>query len=135
MYFAGLHHSHRWNSTRSEPGITEITRYKFSKLQHTFRGMTITMLLVTAQHTTVFSKYFPCFYQDTSNEEDRAISFPVPGASDCLHSSEECVQFQIKKAEDKERWSKSKEFFATLPLDTDTSESNSVYTSDKLNFL
>lgn len=59
----------------------------------------------------------------------------MPGASDCLHSSEECVQFQIKKDGDKERWSKSKEFFTTLPLDTDTSESSSVYTSDKLNFL
>lgn len=71
----------------------------------------------------------------TSNEEDRAILFPVPWASDCLHSSEECVQFQIKKDGEKERWSKSKEFFTTLPLDTDTSECSSVYTSDKLNFL
>lgn len=63
------------------------------------------------------------------------ISFPVPGVSDCLRSSEECVQFQITKDGDKERWSKSKEFFSALPLDTDASECSSVYTSDKLNFL
>ncbi|XP_023131491.2 uncharacterized protein LOC111572172 [Amphiprion ocellaris] len=72
---------------------------------------------------------------DQSNEEDRRISFSVPGASDCLHSSEGCVQFQIVKDGDEERWSKSQEFFSTLPLDTDSSESCSVYTSKKLNFL
>ncbi|XP_034546589.1 uncharacterized protein LOC117817903 isoform X2 [Notolabrus celidotus] len=73
--------------------------------------------------------------EDTSNEEERRISFSVPGASDCLHSSEDCAQFQIKKDGNKERWSKSQEYFSTLPLDTDTSESCSVYTSEKLNFL
>ncbi|XP_041653738.1 uncharacterized protein LOC121516486 isoform X2 [Cheilinus undulatus] len=73
--------------------------------------------------------------EDRSNEEERRISFSVPGASDCLHSSEDCVQFQIKKDGNKERWSKSQEYFSTLPLDTDTSESCSVYTSEKLNFL
>ncbi|CAJ1058529.1 uncharacterized protein LOC121516486 isoform X1 [Xyrichtys novacula] len=72
--------------------------------------------------------------QDTHNEE-RKISFSVPGASDCLHSSEDCAQFQIKKDGNKERWSRSQEYFSTLPLDTDTSESCSVYTSEKLNFL
>ncbi|XP_050928242.1 uncharacterized protein LOC108899260 isoform X2 [Lates calcarifer] len=72
---------------------------------------------------------------DTSSEEERRISFPVPGVSDCLHSSEDCVQFQIKKDGDKERWSKSQEYFSTLPLEADTSESCSVYTSEKLNFL
>ncbi|XP_034739700.1 uncharacterized protein LOC117951853 isoform X1 [Etheostoma cragini] len=70
-----------------------------------------------------------------NNGEERRISFSVPGSSDCLHSSEDCVQFQIKKDEDKERWSKSQRYFSTLPLDTDTSESCSVYTSEKLNFL
>ncbi|XP_008291359.1 uncharacterized protein LOC103365650 [Stegastes partitus] len=70
-----------------------------------------------------------------SNEDERRISFSVPGASDCLHSSEDCVQFQIVKDGDEERWSKTQEFFSTLPLDTDTSESCSVYTSKKLNFL
>lgn len=75
------------------------------------------------------------FQVDKSNEEGERISFSVPGASDCLHSSEDCVQFQIKKDGDKERWSKSREFFSTLPLDTDTSESCSVYTSNKLDFL
>ncbi|XP_060903931.1 uncharacterized protein LOC132981849 isoform X2 [Labrus mixtus] len=73
--------------------------------------------------------------EDTSNEEERRISFSVPGASDCLHSSEDCAQFQIKKDGNKERWSKTQEYFSTLPLDTDTSESCSVYTSEKLNFL
>ncbi|XP_042274979.1 uncharacterized protein [Thunnus thynnus] len=73
--------------------------------------------------------------QETSNEEERKISFSVPGASDCLHSSEDCVQFQIKKDGDKERWSKSEEYFSALPLDTDTSESCTVYTSEKLNHL
>ncbi|XP_051275590.1 uncharacterized protein LOC127374399 isoform X1 [Dicentrarchus labrax] len=72
--------------------------------------------------------------QDTSNEEEKSISFPVPGASDCLHSSEDCVQFQIKKAGNKESWSRTQEYFSTLPLDMDTSESSSVYTSEKLNF-
>lgn len=70
-----------------------------------------------------------------NNGEERRISFSVPGSSDCLHSSEDCVQFQIKKDEDKERWSKSQRYFSTLPLDTDTSETCSVYTSEKLNFL
>ncbi|KAM6924084.1 uncharacterized protein FYW49_006505 [Xenentodon cancila] len=70
-----------------------------------------------------------------SNEEDSRISFSVPGTSDCLHSSEDCAQFQIKKEGDEKRWSKSQEFFSTLPLDADTSESCSVYTSEKLDFL
>ncbi|XP_072295707.1 uncharacterized protein [Eucyclogobius newberryi] len=65
-------------------------------------------------------------------EEERRISFAMPGASDCLHISEECVQFQIKK--NKERIPHLQDYFSTLPLDTDTSESCSVYTSDKLNF-
>ncbi|XP_078145139.1 uncharacterized protein LOC139914078 [Centroberyx gerrardi] len=73
--------------------------------------------------------------EDPSNETARKISFSMPGASDCLHSSEDCVQFQIKKEGDKERWSTAKEYFSTMPLDVDTSESCSVYTSDKLNFL
>ncbi|XP_019109280.1 uncharacterized protein LOC104933264 isoform X3 [Larimichthys crocea] len=72
--------------------------------------------------------------QETTNEDDRKISFPVPGASDCLHSSEDCVQFQIKKDKNKERENKSQDYFSTLPLDTETSESSSVYTSEKLNF-
>ncbi|KAM7389711.1 hypothetical protein PAMP_023674 [Pampus punctatissimus] len=73
--------------------------------------------------------------EGTSNEGERKISFSVPGASDCLHSSEDCVQFQIKKDGNKERWSKSQEYFSALPLDMDTSESCSVYTSEKLNQL
>ena len=76
-----------------------------------------------------------CFQQGMSNEEDRGISFSVPGASDCLHSSEDCVQFQIRKVGGKERGRQSQECFSTLPLDIDTSESSSVYTSEKLNFL
>ncbi|XP_069577430.1 uncharacterized protein [Brachyistius frenatus] len=73
--------------------------------------------------------------RDNSNEEESRILFSVPGGSDCLHSSEDCVQFQIKKDGDVERWGKLQDFFSTLPLDTDTSESCSVYTSKKLNFL
>ncbi|XP_017282607.1 uncharacterized protein LOC108242330 [Kryptolebias marmoratus] len=73
--------------------------------------------------------------QDKSNEEEDNLSFSVPGASDCLHSSVDCIQFQIKKEGDEDRWSQSKDFFSTLPLDTDTSESCSVYTSQKLDFL
>ncbi|KAM4621391.1 uncharacterized protein ACJ7VT_005771 [Polymixia lowei] len=72
--------------------------------------------------------------EDTADGTGRKISFSLPGASDCLHSGSDCVQFQIKKEGDKERWSKAKDYFSTLPLDTDTSESCSVYTSDKLNF-
>ncbi|XP_019945439.2 uncharacterized protein [Paralichthys olivaceus] len=72
--------------------------------------------------------------QNTSNEEESRISFAVAGASDCLHSSEDCVQFEIKTGGDKERRSKSQQSFPTMPLDTNTSESCSVYTSDKLNF-
>lgn len=74
------------------------------------------------------------FQRETSNEEEKTISFSVPGASDCLHSSEDCVQFHIKKEKDNERWSKSQRYFSTLPLDADTSGSCSVYTSEKLNF-
>uniref|UniRef100_A0A1A8HHP5 Uncharacterized protein n=1 Tax=Nothobranchius korthausae TaxID=1143690 RepID=A0A1A8HHP5_9TELE len=73
--------------------------------------------------------------QEKPTEEEENISFSVPGASDCLHSCEDCVQFQIKKDGDEERWSKSNNFFSALPLDTDTSESCSVYTSNKLDFL
>ncbi|XP_068443229.1 uncharacterized protein [Clinocottus analis] len=70
-----------------------------------------------------------------NSEEERRISFSVPGASDCLHSSEDCVQFQIKKDGDNGRRSTSHGYFSTLPLDRDTSESCSIYTSEKLNFL
>ncbi|XP_042349812.1 uncharacterized protein LOC121948478 [Plectropomus leopardus] len=75
--------------------------------------------------------------EDTSlnNEEARRISFSMPGASDCLHSSEDCVQFQIKKDGDNNSGNETQEFFSTLPLDKDTTESCSVYTSEKLNFL
>ncbi|XP_047441197.1 uncharacterized protein LOC125008147 [Mugil cephalus] len=73
--------------------------------------------------------------RDRSNEEENEITFSVAGASDCLHSSEDCVQFQINKVRNGQRWSKSQELFATLPLDTDTSESCSVYTSKKLDIL
>ncbi|KAM8848338.1 uncharacterized protein ACB058_012063 isoform 1-T1 [Synchiropus picturatus] len=69
------------------------------------------------------------------SEEDPSISFSLPGASNCLHSSEDCVQFQIKTATNKERQRDSQPFFSQLPLDTDTSESCSVYVSEKLNFL
>ncbi|XP_067104308.1 uncharacterized protein [Osmerus mordax] len=64
----------------------------------------------------------------------RRTSISVPGASDCLRPSGDCAQFHIKKEGDKERWSKATDFFSTLPLDTDTSGTCSVYTSDKLNF-
>lgn len=83
--------------------------------------------------TEIFKYVFIPFWQDTSNEEDRRNSFSVPGASNCLHSSEDCVQFQIKEVRGKEG-SNSQDYFATLPLDKDTSESSSVYTSEKLNF-
>ncbi|XP_029968432.1 uncharacterized protein LOC115403599 isoform X2 [Salarias fasciatus] len=72
--------------------------------------------------------------EDRSSEENR-FSISVAGTSDCLHSSDDCVRFQIKKDGDEQRWSASHEFFSALPLDTDTSESCSVYTSKKLNFL
>ncbi|XP_067373853.1 uncharacterized protein [Channa argus] len=72
---------------------------------------------------------------NTPNEEEKRISYSVPGASDCLHSSEDCVQFQIKKDGDEQRWRKSQEYFSTLPLETDSSGFCSVYTSEKLNFL
>ncbi|XP_041694249.1 uncharacterized protein LOC121532504 isoform X1 [Coregonus clupeaformis] len=71
--------------------------------------------------------------EETAGSE-REISFSVAGASDCLHTSEDCFQFQIKK-EGVERWSNAEDYFSTLPLDTDTSETCSVYISDKLNFL
>ncbi|XP_046878838.1 uncharacterized protein LOC124469526 [Hypomesus transpacificus] len=63
------------------------------------------------------------------NSRQRRTSISVPGASDCLRPSGECAQFHIKKEGAKERF-----FFSTLPLDTDTSGTCSVYTSDKLNF-
>ncbi|KAF7668020.1 hypothetical protein LDENG_00036820, partial [Lucifuga dentata] len=70
----------------------------------------------------------------TFNVSERKVSFSLAGASDCLHSSEDCVQFQLKKNGDKEKLNKSKDYFSTLPLDMDASESCSVYTSDKLHF-
>lgn len=84
------------------------------------------------------SRSSPCHNaatQDQSNEDERRVSFSVPGASDCLHSSEECVQFQINKDGVKGKTNQSQNYFSALPLDTDTSESCSVYTSEKLNFL
>ncbi|KAL4641722.1 hypothetical protein GN956_G10411 [Arapaima gigas] len=67
-------------------------------------------------------------------ERERKISVPLPLNSDCLHSSEACAQFQIEKNE-KEPGNEGKEYFSSLPLNTDTSQSCSVYTSDKLSFL
>ncbi|XP_056133201.1 uncharacterized protein LOC130110204 [Lampris incognitus] len=72
--------------------------------------------------------------EDMPNERGRKISFSVPGSSDCLHLSEDCAQFYIKDEGEKKRWSRGLEYFSKLPLDTDTPESCSVYTSDKLNF-
>lgn len=71
--------------------------------------------------------------EEETADREREISFPIAGTSDCLHSSEDCFQFQIKKEGDKE--SKAKDYFSTLPLDTDTLETCSIYTSEKLNFL
>ncbi|XP_036798762.1 uncharacterized protein LOC110488720 [Oncorhynchus mykiss] len=71
--------------------------------------------------------------REETADGEREISFSIAGTSDCLHSSEDCFQFQIKKEGDKE--SKAKDYFSTLPLDTDTLETCSVYTSEKLNFL
>ncbi|XP_061691469.1 uncharacterized protein LOC133508927 isoform X3 [Syngnathoides biaculeatus] len=73
--------------------------------------------------------------QEMLNEEERRISFPVAGASDCLQSSEGCVQFQINKEPVRDRQSNTNGFYSALPLDTDTSDACSVYTSEKLNFL
>lgn len=135
MYFAGIQSSQGGKSESSERGSAEIGRNKLPKSQHRYRGNHTTKLSLFMTLVIFSKRAFICFYQGTSNEEERAISFPVPGASDCLHSSDNCIQFQIKKDGNKERWSKSKEYFSTLPLDTDTSECSSVYTSEKLNFL
>ncbi|XP_077466324.1 uncharacterized protein LOC144082790 isoform X2 [Stigmatopora argus] len=69
------------------------------------------------------------FWQETSKEDERKILFPVAGASDCLRSSEDCVQFHIQK--DGKR---SDQCLSALPLDEDASETCSTYTSHKLNF-
>ncbi|KAM9835713.1 uncharacterized protein ACBT44_019420 [Syngnathus typhle] len=71
--------------------------------------------------------------EQTSNEEARRISFPVAGATDCLQSSEGCVQFQIMKQPLQASCSKTNDYYTALPLDTDTSETCSVYISEKLN--
>ncbi|XP_062405918.1 uncharacterized protein LOC134096185 [Sardina pilchardus] len=62
----------------------------------------------------------------------RKTSFSLVGASDCLHSSEHCAQFDLGRFN---RNKDAKDYFSTLPLDMDTSDICSVYTSDKLNFL
>ncbi|CAL8263989.1 unnamed protein product [Lota lota] len=67
-----------------------------------------------------------------SFDTEQNNSFSVPWASDCLHSSEDCVQFQSKK--DKDRGQKGKADFSALPLDSETTTDTTVYTSDKLNF-
>ncbi|XP_011608972.2 uncharacterized protein [Takifugu rubripes] len=73
-------------------------------------------------------------YQNTSsNDKERSISFFVPGPSDCLHSSEDCIQFPVKKDTSKGKQGKSHDYFSALPLDTNISDSSSVYTSEKLN--
>ncbi|XP_029021297.1 uncharacterized protein LOC114864581 isoform X2 [Betta splendens] len=71
---------------------------------------------------------------ENSIEEDKQISFSVSGASNCLQSSEDCIQFQINRDGNEEKRSSS-QGFSTLPLDEDTSGLCSVYTSEKLNFL
>ncbi|XP_016895042.1 uncharacterized protein LOC103390976 isoform X2 [Cynoglossus semilaevis] len=78
----------------------------------------------------------PCHNTTTANrpiEEERRVSFSLPWSSDCLQSSEDCVQFQIKN-EKKENTNTSRGDFSTLPLDKNIAESGSVYTSEKLNF-
>lgn len=56
----------------------------------------------------------------------------MPGSLDCLQSSEDCVQFPIKKGMNKAEWGKSQDCISALPLDENTSECG-VYTSEKLN--
>ncbi|KAJ8371691.1 hypothetical protein AAFF_G00303000 [Aldrovandia affinis] len=51
-------------------------------------------------------------------------------SSDCLHSSDSGIQFEFVKA----KGGKNKDYFSTLPLNSDTPEISNVYTSDKLNF-
>lgn len=65
--------------------------------------------------------------------DPRKTSFSLTGASDCLHSSEHCAQFDLNKAHGGQ--GATKDYFTTLPLDADTADICSVYTSDKLNFL
>ncbi|KAJ8371692.1 hypothetical protein AAFF_G00303010 [Aldrovandia affinis] len=50
-------------------------------------------------------------------------------SSDCLHSSDSGIQFEFGKG------GKNKDYFSTLPLNSDAPEISNVYTSDKLNFL
>ncbi|KAG7275750.1 hypothetical protein CRUP_009853 [Coryphaenoides rupestris] len=64
------------------------------------------------------------------SEQNSSVS--VPGASDCLHTSEDCVQFQIKT---KGKRTKVTADFCTLPLESEAREDSTIYTSDKLNFL
>ncbi|XP_077588865.1 uncharacterized protein LOC144207331 isoform X2 [Stigmatopora nigra] len=66
---------------------------------------------------------------ETPKEDERKILFPVAGASDCLRSSEDCVQFHIQK--DGKR---SQLCLSALPLDEDPSETCGTYTSHKLDF-
>ncbi|KAL2088271.1 hypothetical protein ACEWY4_015170 [Coilia grayii] len=61
----------------------------------------------------------------------RKTSFSLSGASDCLHSSDHCAQFEIVR--DSRKDAGRMDYFYTLPLDTDASTICSVYTSDKLN--
>ncbi|KAI1888217.1 hypothetical protein AGOR_G00182740 [Albula goreensis] len=63
-----------------------------------------------------------------AEREDRPYrSFPM--SSDCLHSADSGIQFEIGKG------SKATDYFSTLPLNTDKPGTSNVYTSDKLNFL
>ncbi|XP_029368514.1 uncharacterized protein LOC115049977 isoform X2 [Echeneis naucrates] len=72
---------------------------------------------------------------ENTHEEEKNISFSVPGGTDCLHFSEECVQFQPKKDGNEGKSNNSHENFFTLPLEKENSESCTVYNSDKLNYL
>ncbi|XP_061755906.1 uncharacterized protein LOC133552620 isoform X2 [Nerophis ophidion] len=102
-------------------------------------GHTAVMGATTPRPTPVRAKPDNQAAQDlapeTANEDEGNISFPLSGVPDCLRTSEDCVQFQIKKKPVQERWSKTNEYFSLLPLETDTSETCSVYTSKKLNVL
>ncbi|XP_018610434.1 uncharacterized protein LOC108935927 isoform X2 [Scleropages formosus] len=82
--------------------------------------------------TTLVSRTEETERERTTTTMTTSITLPVN--SDCLHSSDSCAQFQIEK-EEKEPGKEGKEYFSALPLNTDTSQSCSVYTSDKLNFL
>ncbi|XP_048119674.1 uncharacterized protein LOC125307657 [Alosa alosa] len=112
--------SKQWSPSPSRSGYSPVVQRAYGDSPEPVRG---TEILGTDPSQNLLSQ---------ESKSLRKTSFSLVGASDCLHSSEHCAQFDLSKVNRNKDG--KKDYFSTLPLDMDTSDICSVYTSDKLNF-